>query len=183
MHRKQRKWGEEGKKIFSGAVEGLADRAVSAAISTYRDLESMEQQLDHLDWLVMEINSTVMEADRVRIQSWPLRRWLWNLREAECEGKAVARSCRQRRTMEAATGSRSALWERAKVFLRSVKKLLLGDEDADRLSSTLRRLDRAAAGLGNFIRLLELEILARLQPPPTPPAPAVASTERHEAAL
>ena len=56
--------------------------------------------VEHLDWLVVEVNCVVSEAERApaALTTWPLRWWLRNLREAAREGEEVARSFRLRRS-------------------------------------------------------------------------------------
>jgi len=119
----------------------------------------------------------------VHIASWWLRRWLWRLRDAALDGDEVLRFFRRRRAAEEAAAAApgwqqaagNALRSAARRVLRSAKSLLvLGRNDGGaqrRLSRTLARLEREAMALGDFLKLLDLEIRRSLPPaqPASPP--------------
>ncbi|KAL6654743.1 hypothetical protein ACP70R_008208 [Stipagrostis hirtigluma subsp. patula] len=173
---RKRRWDEVAEQMVTAAAGGIADRAVSTVLGSYDgEAKSVDEQLEHLEWLATEVSSAVAEAERARIRSLPLRRWLWNLREAAWEGRAVARSFRRRRAEEGPRcGSGNALWDGARHLLRTFKNALLGDDDVGKLRCTLRKLELAAAGTGRFLRLLELEQAA----PPAASSPAAAGVPR-----
>ena len=110
--------------------------------------------VEHLDWLVMEVNCVVSEAERApaALTTWPLRWWLRNLREAAREGGEVARSfrLRRRRAEEPAPAAGNALW----LGVRAARMALLGDDGMGRLARALRKLERASAGADRFLLLL-----------------------------
>lgn len=140
-----------GDHAASATAGAVADRTISTMSATYRELRSVDEQLEHLDWLVTEVSSVVSEAERVTLQlSWPLRLWLCNLRAAAREGRAVARSIRRQRSPEESMGGTLVF------LLRIAKKVLFGDEDMDRLRSALRKLEMARSGMDRFLKLLEL---------------------------
>ncbi|CAL4956855.1 unnamed protein product [Urochloa decumbens] len=163
--KRKREWKEVvavGEQIVSAAADGIAGHTISAVFGGYGELKSVDEQLEHLEWMVTEIGSAVEDAAHVPIRSWSLQQWLFNLQEAACEGKAVARALRERRAAEEAAAGKSGnvLWEGAKLIFRSAKRALMGDEDMDRLSRALRKLERASAGTGRFLKLLEMEGVA-----------------------
>ncbi|CAO2192722.1 unnamed protein product [Urochloa humidicola] len=107
--KRKREWKEVvvvGEQIVSAAAGGIAGHTISAVLGGYGELKSVDEQLEHLEWMVTEIDSTVADAARVptTIRSCSLRQWLWNLQEAACEGKAVARG---------GGGGRRKVWQRA----------------------------------------------------------------------
>ncbi|KAL6880486.1 hypothetical protein ACP4OV_012051 [Aristida adscensionis] len=174
---RKRKWGEIGEQIVCAAAGGIADGAVSAVVGSYGELRSFDEQLERLEWLAMEVSATAAEAERVggNARSWPLRRWLRSLRDAASEGRAVARTLRRRRRAAAGGGSGGsggdALWL---AVVRDAKKALLGDGDMARLRRTTRKLETAAAGMGTFLKLLELELAGRPWQPALTSAPPAA---------
>ena len=102
---RKRAWEET---VVSAATGSIADSAVAAVVSSYGELSCVDEQLEHLDWLVMEVNCVVSEAERApaALTTWPLRWWLRNLREAAREGGEVARSFRLRRRSRQRTVAR-----------------------------------------------------------------------------
>ncbi|CAO2162345.1 unnamed protein product [Urochloa humidicola] len=154
--KRKREW-KEVVVVGEQIVSGIAGHTISAVLGGYGELKSVDEKLEHLEWMVTEIDSAVADAAHMPIRSWSLRQWLWNLQEVACEGKAVARALRERRAAEEAAGkSGNLLWEGAKLIFRSAKRALMGDEDMDRLSRALRKLERAA-GTGRFLKLLEMD--------------------------
>ncbi|TVU13216.1 hypothetical protein EJB05_40751, partial [Eragrostis curvula] len=119
-------------------------------------------------------HSAVEAAERVHVRSWWLRRWLWRLRDAASDADEVLRSFRQRRRAaeEAGPAGRqgrvSTLWNAARSFVVSAKSMLFaGGEDVHELSSAEARLEKVATGIGDFLKLIELEIRVSL-PEPAP---------------
>ncbi|CAO2208056.1 unnamed protein product [Urochloa humidicola] len=164
--KRKREW-KEVVVVGGGGADRVRRRGhtVSAVFGGYGELKSVDEQLEHLEWMVMEIGNAVAAAGAAAhvpiIRSWTsLRQWLWNLQEAACEGKAVARALREeaRGGGSEEAGGGNVLWEGAKLIFRSVKRALMGDEDMDNLSRALRKLERASAGTGRFLKLLEMEV-------------------------
>jgi len=90
------------------------------------------------------------------------------------DGDEVLRLFRQRRADElAAETGRGTLWNAARRVARSARSLLGDGDGVHRLSRTVARLEKLCAGLGDFLKLLELEIMRSLRaPPPSGPAEA-----------
>ncbi|TVU13239.1 hypothetical protein EJB05_40774, partial [Eragrostis curvula] len=143
-----------GQHIVSAAVGDVVSRTISAAVGTLEEHAGMENHVERLDALVTMIRSVVDAAEGVHIRNWWLRRWLWKLRDAACEGAAAVRTFRRRAAEDTGrddTGPRP--W-----CLRTAKSLLFRDGSAAELKTTVARLEDVAAGLGDFLKLLEMEI-------------------------
>ncbi|CAO1939315.1 unnamed protein product [Urochloa humidicola] len=151
-----------GEQVVSAAVGEVVARTVSAAAGKKHDAGArVDDQLERLDTVVVMLHSAVDAAEGVHIRSWWLRRWLWRLRDAALDGGEVLRSCWQRRAVGASrqTAGASTLWNAARRVLRSAKSsMFAGDNDDRRLGRTVARLESMATGIGDFLKLLELEI-------------------------
>jgi hypothetical protein len=183
--RAKRKVAQIGEQALSAAVGDVVARTMSAVAGRYDAHASVDGQLERLATLLVMVHSAVDEAERVHVANWWLRRWLWRLRYAALDGDEVLRSMRQQRAAdeaaEATATTQSAggrLWNAAtRVVVRSAKSLLVSSRsggDVDRLRRTVERLEQACARLGDFLKLLELEIM-RSQAPPPPAAAAAAA--------
>lgn len=172
----KRKVEELGGHVISAAVGDVVARTMSAAVGRYEARASVDDQLERLHTLAIMVHSAVEAAEDVHIRSWWLRRWLWTLLDAD----EVLRLFRQQR--RAAVGADAASNEQAggnMVWraLRSVKSLLLGRDDSgvERLSRMVARLEREAMGLGDFLKVLDLEIRRSLAVQQAPPPPVQSS--------
>ncbi|PAN09274.1 hypothetical protein PAHAL_2G008200 [Panicum hallii] len=175
MSRPKRKVAELGEHALSAAVGDVVARTMSAAVGRYDAHAAVDDQLERLGTLVIMVRSAVDEAERVHVSGWWLRRWLWKLRDAALDGDEVLRLFRQRRQAElAAEMGRGGLWNAATRVARSARSLVQprgGGDVVHRLGRTVARLEKLCAGLGDFLKLLELEIMRSLRaPPPSGPA-------------
>lgn len=185
--RAKRKVAQIGEQALSAAVGDVVARTMSAVAGRYDAHASVDDQLERLATLLVMVHSAVDEAERVHVANWWLRRWLWRLRYAALDGDEVLLSMRQQRAAEAAEATamtQSAggrLWNAAtRVVVRSAKSLLVSSRsggDVDRLRRTVERLEQACAGLGDFLKLLELDIMRSQAPPPAAAAAAAAAPE------
>ncbi|CAL5077579.1 unnamed protein product [Urochloa decumbens] len=153
-----------GEQVVSAAVGEFVARTVSAAADRHDAGARVEEQLERLGTLVVMVHSAVDAAEGVHIRSWWLRRWLWRLRDAALDGDEVLRSFTQRRAAEPrqAAGA-TALWNAARRFLRSAKSKFM------------------ATGIGDFLKLLELEIRRSLPALPVL-TQSPAGTQEHDIA-
>ena len=172
MSRRKRKVAELGDHALSAAVGDVVSRTMSAAVGRYDAHAGADDQVERLGTLLLMVHSAVDEAERVHIAGWWLRCWLWRLRDAALDGDEVLRLFRQRRADElAAETGRGTLWNAARRVARSARSLLGDGDGVHRLSRTVARLEKLCAGLGDFLKLLELEIARSLRaPPPSGPA-------------
>jgi hypothetical protein len=185
--RAKRKVAQIREQALSAAVGDVVARTMSAVAGRYDAHASVDDQLERLATLLVMVHSAVDEAERVHVANWWLRRWLWRLRYAALDGDEVLLSMRQQRAAEAAEATamtQSAggrLWNAAtRVVVRSAKSLLVSSRsggDVDRLRRTVERLEQACAGLGDFLKLLELDIMRSQAPPPAAAAAAAAAPE------
>jgi len=172
MSRPKRKVADLGDDALSAAVGDVVARTMSAAVGRYDAHAGAGDQVERLGTLLLMVHSAVDEAERVHIAGWWLRRWLWRLRDAALDGDEVQRLFRRRRLAElAAERARGRLWNAARRVARSARSLLGDGDGVHRLSRTVARLEKLCAGLGDFLKLLELEIARSLRaPPPSGPA-------------
>lgn len=186
--RAKRKVAQIREQALSAAVGDVVARTMSAVAGRYDAHASVDDQLERLATLLVMVHSAVDEAERVHVANWWLRRWLWRLRYAALDGDEVLLSMRQQRAAEAAEATATTqsaggrLWNAAtRVVVRSAKSLLVSSRsggDVDRLRRTVERLEHACARLGDFLKLLELEIMRSQAPPPAAAAAAAAPETR-----
>ncbi|KAK3124251.1 hypothetical protein QOZ80_7BG0583910 [Eleusine coracana subsp. coracana] len=139
----KRKARELGEQSLSAAVGEVAARTVSAAVGRYDAQATVDDQLEHLAILLVTVHSAVEARAHPRLVAPP---------------QAV-----------------STLWNAARCVLRSAKSVLMfavaGDEDVERLSRMVARVERVATGIGDFLKLIEPEIRMSLLPSQRPPSP------------
>jgi signal transduction histidine kinase len=169
----KRKVEELGGHVLSAAVSDVVARTMSAAVGRYEAHASVDDQLERLRTLAIMVHSTVEAAEDVHIRSWWLRRWLWTLRDAALDADEVLRLFRQQRAAEETDTATRQAWR----ALRSVKSMLFrrDDKGIEQLSRMVARLEREAMSLGDFLKLLDLEIRTSLAV--VQPAPPVQSSE------
>ncbi|KAL6647666.1 hypothetical protein ACP70R_015103 [Stipagrostis hirtigluma subsp. patula] len=196
MSTQKRKMEEVGEQILWVAVSDMVSRIVSAALAKLSEPTDVGDQVERLDTLVTMVRSAVEAAEGAHIRNWWLRRWLWKLRDAACEGDAALRAFRRREAEE-----RGPWWRRLLRSPASGGLLFFRDGGgAATLRREVGRLEEVAAGIGDFLKLLDMETRvpepastedewpmfrvvdrqrrALLEPPPRSPEPAARSRRR-----
>ncbi|CAN6171835.1 unnamed protein product [Urochloa humidicola] len=160
-------------------VSDLVSRSISAVIGKFqRERPDVDAEVERLDTLLTMVRAVVEAAEGVHIRSLSLRRWLWMLRDAAFEGAAVVRSFRQRAADEASRRRANSPWWEWEPLLRSGKGLVFQDDgDWATLRREVARLEEIASGLGDFLKLLDMETRVPLPPPPPPQLVAPANPE------
>ncbi|CAL4928108.1 unnamed protein product [Urochloa decumbens] len=134
---------------------------------------AVDEKLQRLEMLLIKIHSTIEVSQKHRVQSTWLLRWQEKLKEGASQGDEVLASFKQRAEEGERNGSQQAVRTSGTLsfsrimlsgttrYLRNVTKVLFSNNgDAEKLNSTLERLEDLAADTGRFIRLVEREIWA-----------------------
>ncbi|CAL5077574.1 unnamed protein product [Urochloa decumbens] len=166
--------------LLEALIGEAISRMVSMALGRYRARASVDEQLEHLDMLVIMLRSAVEEAEGVHIRSWLLPSWLWKIRDAAIDGDEVLRSFRRQRqhmardaAAAAGAGNNSRLWNAATRVFRLAKSWLFttgGDNRTERLNGAVTRLQRVSMGISGFLGQVRSEIRRSIQAQRPPPA-------------
>jgi hypothetical protein len=166
----KRKWEEVGEHIVSAAVGDMVSRAIATVVDKVERRAEADGEVYRLDRMVTMVSSAADAAEGVHIRSWWLRHWHWRLRDAACEGAAAMRSHRRRRAAEEEEGRRAHAraaggpWWRwggsaVRLLFRSANNVLFrGGATAAALRSEVARMEETASGVGEFLKLLDIEI-------------------------
>ncbi|KAL6894356.1 hypothetical protein ACP4OV_008454 [Aristida adscensionis] len=157
-------------KVITKAVAEQPDR--SAAPSTVGDKRpTAGERLQRLELLLAKTHSAVEAAEKHGVQNnTQLVQWRDKLKKAASEGDQVLPSFRQR-AMDAQAISKAqpgafsftkhALSGMAQGTHNAANVLFSSDEDTKRLDTAVEKLEHLSPEVGEFIRLLRLEILPK----------------------
>ncbi|KAF0897517.1 hypothetical protein E2562_038740 [Oryza meyeriana var. granulata] len=119
--------------------------------------DEAEQNEERMEVALLRIQAAVEEADGWHITNRPLVRWRDKLKRAADEGKRVLTEYKQRRRVD--DDDARTLWLPRRVARAAGKKFFAfgsGGGDGQQLSGgTVRRFERLADGVGDFLKLVE----------------------------
>lgn len=178
--------------ITSALTSAAADMAVSKLIENLNMQMPVAEKLQRLEMLLIKIHSAVEAAEKHTIENTWLLQWRNKLKEAALAGDDVLASFRQR-AMEVQTKSNvdqqqqngSSTWSSPSDVntgslsftrnamvgilqgIRGASKMFSSNEDSKVLSNTVKNLEQLSSDIGEFIRLLQLEVSLKAEQRPT----------------
>ncbi|KAG2544860.1 hypothetical protein PVAP13_9KG387826 [Panicum virgatum] len=179
--------------VASAVTGELIGRALSGLIGKFRKQQAtVDEKLQRLEMLLIKIHSAVEASEKHTVENTWLIRWRDKLKQATSEGDQVLASFRLRASDAQAAGnantpphngassSTTSTGTAALSFTRialsgmgmaqgihsaRMMLFLFSSEDAGmkRLNATVEKLGLLSADIGEFVRLLQLEVLQATQ--------------------
>ncbi|EEE52064.1 hypothetical protein OsJ_33822 [Oryza sativa Japonica Group] len=148
-----------GSAVVGEAVGRICSYLISRGEEEVAAGDGAEHDEERMEVALLRIQAAVEEADGWHITNRPLVRWRDKLKRAADEGECVLREYRRRRRRRLCVADDDArrLWFPRRVARAAGKKLFaFGGGDEQRLSGgTVRRFERLADGVGDFVKLVE----------------------------
>ncbi|XP_072959931.1 disease resistance protein RGA2-like [Typha angustifolia] len=161
-------------EMFGSAVVGeLVNKAASFLSGNYEMEEGVKDKLGRLEGLLIKIQSAVEAAEGREIKNTWLLRWLRRLKDAAYQADDVLDTFEYRILEQKANGDEvsssfaSSASNVAKRMRTAARSLFSCDEDVKELSSVVENLERIAAGVGDFVQLLQLDGCSKKSELPT----------------
>ncbi|XP_072978250.1 disease resistance protein RGA2-like [Typha angustifolia] len=157
--------------MFGSAIVGeLVNRTASFLVGNY---EMQADVKDKLEELLIKIQSAVEAAEGRQIKNTWLLRWLRRLKDAAYQADDVLDTFEYQILQQKANGDEvsssfaSFSSNVAKRMRTAARSLFSCDEDVKELSSVVENLERIAAGVGDFVQLLQLDGCSKKSELPT----------------
>ncbi|XP_073008167.1 putative disease resistance protein RGA4 isoform X2 [Typha latifolia] len=161
-------------EMFGSAVVGeLVNKAASFLSGSYEMEEGVKDKLERLEGLLIKIQSAVEAAEGRQIKNTWLLRWLRRLKDAAYQADDVLDTFEYRILEQKANGDEvssslaSSASNVAKRMRTAARSLFSCDEDVKELSNVVENFERIAAGVGNFVQLLQLDGCSKKSELPT----------------
>ncbi|XP_072955760.1 disease resistance protein RGA2-like [Typha angustifolia] len=151
--------------LGSAIVGELANKAASFLIGNYEMQAAVKDKLERLQQLLIMIQSAVEAVEGRQIKNSSLLRWLRWFKDAAYDADDVLDTFEYRILEqkandgggEVSSSFASSSSNAAKRVRTAARSLFSCDEDVKELSSVVEKLERSAAVVGNFLKLLELD--------------------------
>ncbi|CAN6228655.1 unnamed protein product [Urochloa humidicola] len=157
--------GELAKILFSGFAGRLVDKQAAAAAA--------DKKLRRLELLLIKVHSAVEASEKHAIENAWLVKWRDKFKEAAAEGDEVltgfgqpAAGAAQQQEHSSCAASAPATTTGASSSARNAPSSMVycirgaSSEDIERLNSAVEKLEELSPEIGDFIKLLKVEILA-----------------------
>ncbi|XP_073007814.1 putative disease resistance protein At1g50180 [Typha latifolia] len=153
-------------EMLGSALVGVLVKKIASFLSgNYEMQKGVKDKLERLDELLMMIQSAVEAAEGRQIVNPWLLRWLRGLKEAAYDADDVIDTFDYRILEEKANNDddkvsssfASSSSNAAKRMRTAARCLFSCDEDVKELSSVVEKLERVAADLGDFLKVLEMD--------------------------
>ncbi|CAM0947065.1 unnamed protein product [Alopecurus aequalis] len=148
-----------GKSVATASISFLVNKALDY-LGKYGKSEGMEEVQNRLEQALPQIQSVldVVQPHRIREQSSALEKWLWQLRDAVEEAEdaideLVYHELEAKAKYKKVSSRGSCFGKMKHKFVRSVKHAIIGNKTLKRLVKAVDGLDKAAAGVANFLAL------------------------------
>uniref|UniRef100_A0A0E0F5H0 Disease resistance N-terminal domain-containing protein n=1 Tax=Oryza meridionalis TaxID=40149 RepID=A0A0E0F5H0_9ORYZ len=150
-----------GSAVVGEAVGRICSYLISRGEEEVAAGDGAEHDEERMEVALLRIQAAVEEADGWHITNRPLVRWRDKLKRAADEGERVLRDYRRRRRRDTDDDARR-LWFPRRVARAAGEKLFAfgggggGGGDEQQLNGgTVRRFERLAVGVGDFVKLVE----------------------------
>ncbi|XP_072963246.1 disease resistance protein RGA2-like [Typha angustifolia] len=160
--------------MFGSAIVGeLVNRTASFLVGNYEMQAGVKDKLERLEELLIKIQSAVEAAEGRQIKNTWLLRWLRRLKDAAYQADDVLDTFEYQILEQKANGDEvssslaASSTNVAKRMRTAARSLFSCDEDVKELSSVVENLERIAAGVGDFVQLLQLDDSSKKSELPT----------------